>query len=302
MLSSQKSLFIILTVLLFVRISPGQEIPDFDQAGAFHFLEKQCAFGPRNPGSEGYKKCLQYLVEELKRNADQVQEQPFLATLPGSGKAITLTNIIATYGQAEPAIMFCAHWDTRPWADSDPNPANRSRPISGANDGASGVAILLELSRILKKNPPPRKVMLVLFDGEDSGLHNQNDTWCLGSRYFAQHFQALSYPEYAVLIDLVGDRDLHIPKEGYSEKYVGDLVTEIWNTAHKLGLSAFDDRTMYYVIDDHLELLKVGIRAIDIIDFDYPYWHTLNDTPDKCSAESLDVIGTLLLHLIYESN
>ena len=275
-------------------------MPEFDQAGAFQFLEKQCAFGPRDPGSEGHAKCLQYMINELERNGGHVQKQPFLFTLPGTNRTMTLTNIIATFGDEEPPVMLCAHWDTRPWADADPNPVNRSRPILGANDGASGVAVLLELARIFKENPPSRKVMLVFFDGEDSGLHDQNDTWCLGSQYFARNIDQLVWPEYAVLIDMIGDRDLHLYKEGYSRDYVGDLVAKIWNRAHGLGLYAFEDQTMGYIIDDHLQLLKVGIPAVDLIDFDYPYWHTLDDTPDKCSAASLGTIGTLLLHLIYE--
>ena len=278
----------------------GEGIPLFNEAQAFKYLEQQCAFGPRDPGSTGHQKCLEFLFQELQNTMQEVRKQPFLFTIPGTQKTVMLSNVISSIGTGMPSLLLCAHWDTRPWADEDPDLRNRTKPILGANDGASGVAVLLEVARVLKRHPPSKKVGIVFFDGEDSGLHGQTETWCQGSRYFAQHLEPAEFPSKAILLDLIGDRDLKLPIEGFSNRYAPQLVSEVWRKAKNLGLLAFEDTITHHVIDDHLELLKVGIPAIDIIDYDYRYWHTLEDTPDKCSPESLGQIGTLLVHLIYE--
>lgn len=286
-------------ILLGISCSRSQ-VPVFDAARAFSALEKQCSFGPRNPGSEGHRRCLEYLENELRLYADAVVRQPFRWTSPHDGKTHTLTNIVASFGMSGERILLCAHWDTRPFADFDPDPANRKKPILGANDGASGVAILLEIARVLRMKRPRIGVDIVLFDGEDSGLEGQSDSWCEGSRYFARNKQWSYEPGSAVLVDMVGDRDLRLPVERGSQRYSPDLVNRVWEKANELGLYAFEKTPGPEVVDDHLRLLEVGIPAIVIIDFDYPYWHTLGDTPDKCSAESLGIVGTLLLHVIYE--
>ena len=286
--------------ILWGAFSPQGQVPEFDEERAFDYLEKQCDFGPRNPGSEGHRNCLRFLVEELKKSADTVEEQPFLHTDFRDRQTHTLTNVIASFGEQDERILLCAHWDTRAWADFDPDPKNRDRPILGANDGASGVAVLLEIARILKQHPPPMGVDIVLFDGEDAGLEGQSETWCQGSRYFAQRKRYDDHPRYAILVDMIGDRDLRLPVERNSQKYAPELVNRVWTRAEELGLSAFDRSLGVEMTDDHLELLRVGIPAIDIIDFEYSYWHTLQDTPDKCSPASLGVVGTLLLCLFYE--
>ncbi len=288
----------LLVVLIFADTHAG--VPEFDSKSAFAYLEKQCAFGPRHPGSEGHQRSLNYIVGEFKKSTDTVILQPFLFSDPKSHQTNTLTNVIASFGSSQKRILLCAHWDTRPWADSDPNPKNWNKPIIGANDGASGVAVLLEIARVLKNNPPPVGVDIVLFDGEDSGLQGQNQTWCQGSRFFAGSRKLACLPLYAILLDFVGDKDLHFPVEVNSYRFAPDIVDKVWGKALELGLSAFDLSPGYEMVDDHLELLKAGIPAIDIIDFDYPYYHTLQDTEDKCSPESLGSVGTLLLHLIYE--
>ena len=292
--------WVVLIAAAFFPCFLGSQVPDFDEGRAFGYLEKQCQFGPRNPGSEGHRKCRQFLVEELREKADTVVQQPFLHTIPGYQQTHTLTNIIASFGSQNDRILLCAHWDTRPWADLDPETKNRDKPIIGANDGASGVAVLLEIAQILNQHPPPVGVDIVLFDGEDSGINDRPDTWCQGSRYFAQTKKPDYRPRYGILLDFVGDRDLHLPVEGHSQKYAPKLVDRVWTKAEELNLPAFDRTIGIEVIDDHLELLNVGIPTIDIIDFDYPYYHTLEDTEDKCSPESLGIVGTLLLHLIYE--
>ena len=276
------------------------QTPRFDAQRAFADLEKQCDFGPRHPGSPGHKACLDYLDAQLRPLADSVVRQSFGFTDPRTGKGHRLTNVVASFGSQGERILLCAHWDTRPVADFDPKPANRKTPILGANDGASGVAILLEMARLFKDQPPPVGVDIVLFDGEDSGLEGVTDSWCQGARYFAQNKSAGYLPRWAVLVDMVGDKNLDLPIEANSQRYAPELVDRLWGLAESLGLPAFNRRQGQDIVDDHLELLKVGIPAVDIIDFDYPYWHTVDDTPDKCSAESLEQVGRLLASFIYE--
>jgi glutaminyl-peptide cyclotransferase len=285
---------------LFCATFSQARVPVFDEERAFHFLEKQCRFGPRDPGSKGHADCLQFLVRELEKVASSVVKQPFSFTLPSTHKQLLLHNVIGRFGDHPIRILLCAHWDTRPWADNDPDPRHRDKPILGANDGASGVAVLLEIGHILKKYPPPVGVDIVFFDGEDSGRQGYPESWCQGSRFFAQSRKGEYFPLYAVLLDFVGDKDLHFPVEIHSKRYAPEIVKKVWGKAIELGLPAFDLSPGYEIIDDHLELLKIGIPAIDIIDFDYPYYHTLQDTEDKCSPKSLGIVGTLLLHLIYE--
>lgn len=289
--------------ILFLHVYSARMLkaPAFDKNLSYQYLEHQCNLGPRSPGSEGHDACLQFLLEKLEPSANTVMTQPFPFVNPKTKQAMALTNVIAHFGpQDTHDILFCAHWDTRPWADQDSNPANHSKPILGANDGASGVAVLLVIAKILGENPPEKGIDIVFFDGEDSGLNGQDETWCQGSRYFARNLPKDNYPQYAILLDFVGDKDLRFPVEGFSKRYASDIVDLIWNKAAELGYEVFDPTLSSAIVDDHLELLKVGIPAVDIIDFDYPYYHTLQDTPDKCSPESLDIVGNVLLHLIYE--
>jgi len=296
----RKTFWIHLTWLfLFVSCSQSQ-VPVFNETLAFEYLKAQCSYGPRNPGSQGHRQCLNFLVQELRKSADAVVEQPFMHTDIRTRKTHTLTNVISSFGTQGERILLCAHWDTRPWADRDPDPKNHDKPLLGANDGASGVAVLLEVARLLRLHPPPRGVDIVFFDGEDSGEYGNDESWCLGSRYFARNKRFDYHPKYGILIDMVGETNLHLPVEVNSQTHAPDLVDRVWKKAEKLNLPAFDRSRGPEIIDDHLELLYVGIPTIDIIDFDYPHWHTLQDTEDKCSPESLGIVGTLLLHMIYE--
>jgi Zn-dependent M28 family amino/carboxypeptidase len=208
-----------------------------------------------------------------------------------------MANIIATYGPAAGTrVLLCAHWDTRPIADRDPVPANRSQPIPGANDGASGVAVLMELSRILRASPPKVGVTIVLFDGEDWG--RSLDDMFFGSRYFADHPVGGPF-RYAILLDMVGDASLQLPRERNSHEQARTVVDKVWQAAADLGHSEFRSTVGQAIYDDHLPLLAKGIPAIDIIDFDYPYWHTLQDTTDKCSPRSLKIVGDVVRRVIY---
>jgi glutaminyl-peptide cyclotransferase len=293
--------FILFLSLISVFCS-AQEPPQFDGKSAFSFLKKQCEFGPRNPGSRGHQQCKTWFVNTLKQYADEVTTQDFLFTFGTPAKSVTATNIIAKFlPKASSRVLLCAHWDTRPWADSDPDPKNHKTPIIGANDGASGVAVLLEIARLLKQQKPLVGVDIVLFDGEDSGQEGQSRSYAKGSAAFAQRFGFLYRYKWGILLDMIGDKDLTIFKENYSNQYAPFVVNMVWNKAAELGITEFRPMTGYAVFDDHVPLLEVGIPCIDLIDFNYPAWHTLKDTPEQCSAASLEKVGTVVTHVLYET-
>ncbi|MDP8228572.1 MAG: M28 family peptidase [Candidatus Electryoneaceae bacterium] len=288
--------------VVFMLLCPlllSAQTPPFDADRAFSYLEHQCAYGPRNPASPGYYACLEWLTENLRELADEIHLQTFNGVDPISGETYHLTNVIARFeGNGSDPLMLCAHWDTRPWADLDPNPDNRNMPILGANDGASGVAVLLEMVQILAEFPPDRTVLITLFDGEDFGRSRHPEEFALGSRYWSQNILP-EKPTEAILLDMIGDADLVVPIEPFSERGAPGLRQMLWDMAEQLDLSAFVDYYGPAIQDDHVPLLNVGIRAVDLIDFDYPPWHTLEDTPNKCSPESLEQIGMLLVQFIY---
>jgi len=297
---------IILTIFtISVLSSCNNAVPNFDKGNAFRYLVEQCEFGPRNPGSNGYKQCLDYLQNTLSGFADTVLLQSFVLDDLVNEESYDLTNIIARFKVDEPEqILIGAHWDTRPWADEDPEPEKRNDPIVGANDGASGVAVVLELARILNVSPPPIGVTLVLFDGEDMGRSGIPKSYAQGSLAFAKDLP-IEKPDEAIILDMIGDAELHIPIERNSYRQNRQLVKKLWSLAKVLSLDAFESRIVYTLYDDHVPLWdEARIPAIDIIDFNYPnsyanYWHTTQDLPENCSAESLGQVGTLLVHYIY---
>ena len=297
---------IILTISTIIVLSScNNAVPKFDKGNAFRYLVEQCEFGPRNPGSNGYKQCLDYLQKTLVGFADTVLLQPFVLDDLVDEKSYDLTNIIARFKVNEPEqLLIGAHWDTRPWADEDPVPEKRNDPIIGANDGASGVAVILELARILNASPPPIGITLVLFDGEDMGRPGTPKSYAQGSLAFAKDLP-IEKPDEAIILDMIGDAELHIPIERYSYQQNRQLVKKLWSLAKVLSLDAFESRIEYSIYDDHVPLwTEAKIPAVDIIDFNYPnsytnYWHTTQDLPEHCSAESLGQVGTLLVHYIY---
>ncbi len=268
----------------------------FDAQRAFEILKKQCEFGPRPPGSPAHRETQNYLFTELEKYANSVVLQPL--QYKADGVTLQLNNILAEFGApGGETLLLAAHWDTRPFADLDPKPENQNTPILGANDGASGVAVLLEIARVLKLRPPPRRVIIVLFDGEDYG--RSIDDMFIGSRFFAQNLGKWR-PDYGILLDMVGDKDLSIPIERYSWDANREFTQLIWNRAATLGLAPFQQRLGAAILDDHVPLIKVGIPMVNIIDFTYPYWHTVEDTVDKCSPKSLEVVATLVMSIIYD--
>ncbi len=291
--------------LILIFLGCQSNVPNFDEDNAFSYLVAQCDFGPRNPGSDGYYACLDYFIAELDQSANEIILQDFSYQEQRYNKRYNLENIIARYNpDSEFQTVISAHWDTRPWADQEDLRQHRDQPIIGANDGASGVAILLELARIMGENPPPIGVNLVFFDGEDLGVPGENATYCQGSRFFAKNLP-IPRPDEAINLDMVGDKQLVLPIERYSLEYHPKLVRHLWDRAKDMGLDAFIGRVDYAIYDDHIPLNEIaGIPSIDIIDFKYPnsyanFWHTLNDIPENCSEESLGQVGDLMVDYIY---
>ena len=286
----------------------GQQVPYFDGSRAFELLEKQVALGPRFPGSPGHAALVSLLTDYLEPRAHELKIQTTSLSHPYEDGPLPITNILARFNpQARKHVLLLAHYDTRAIADQDPDPGNRSKPILGANDGASGVAVLLMLADIFARDVPPIGVDLLFVDAEDVGRSGDLENFSLGTKAFLPEMNNLlggTRPRYAVLVDMVGDAELTLPIEYNSWRDARKLVNRIWNLARELGYSQFRFEMGAQIYDDHVPLLEAGIPAVDIIDFDYPnteknYWHTLEDTPDKCSAESLEAVGTVLTTLIY---
>jgi len=275
-------------------------VPAFDEARAFEDLKSQVAFGPRNPGSEGHERCRAFLVERLTAAGGRVSEQAFDDTV--YGRPYRLTNVRARFGPDRgPWIVLGAHWDTRPTADMDPDPAKRAQPVLGANDGASGVAVLLEIARAMGQTPPPVGVEIVLFDGEDLGEGGDVEGFCRGSRHYVRHLTH-PRPQLALIADLVGDKDLELHYEQNSFNAAPNIVERIWTGATKVKAPAFVKGVRHNVYDDHAPFLESGIPGINVIDFDYPAWHTTGDDLTQVSAGSLGQVGRTFLWYLYASD
>ena len=277
--------------------------PRFNGASAYELVKRQVAFGPRVPGREGHRAMAAWVEEYLAERADTLIVQRFThATLEGD--TLPLFNFLARfYVPGTRPILLLAHWDTRPFSDKARDAADRQVPVPGANDGASGTAILLELADMLHESRPPRSIDILLVDGEDYGDFSVGRDVFLGSRRFAANLPEGYDAEYGVLLDMVGDRDLDIYVEGNSNRLAPEVVDRVWNVARGLGLGdVFYRQTRHTITDDHIPLNEAGIPTIDVIDFDYPYWHTPEDTPDKVSAASLGVVGAVMTRLVYRGS
>ncbi|MDH7602267.1 MAG: M28 family peptidase [Armatimonadota bacterium] len=312
MTSSQIRLILCLNLLVLVVLAgctPAQQIAAFDGERAYQLLKFQVDLGPRYPGSSGHKAAHEMIFGYLKKYASTVETQEFRVQATNDSEPLVLKNIIALFDSKAKGnkdyVLLAAHWDTRPTADCEVTAEDQKKPILGANDGASGTAVLLEMARVLHHRKPPIGVVMVFFDGEDYGPTSER--MFLGSRYFAENLErSISSVgksvniRYGVLLDMVGDRNLMIYREGHSVDAAPEVVDKVWTAADELGYGKYFGREVKYTIeDDHVPLIKAGIKCIDVIDFDYAAWHTLDDTPDKCSPKSLQIVGRVVERVIY---
>ena len=289
-------------LILFLAVVQSQQAPLFDGEIAFKYLEKQCAFGERYPGSENHIKMKDYFIKFLSDKSDELIIYDHEINHPyNKEQKITLYNILARYNlDSDNRILLLAHWDTREIADLDDDEKNRLKPIIGANDGASGIAILMHLSEIFSNYPLNNiGVDLLFVDGEDMGRHGDIKNFSIGTKLFSKEMEQ-PYPKLAICLDMVADKDPRFKIEYFSYIQAEKQVLDLWNLANSLGYSEFVYELSQPIYDDHRALfVETGIPSLDIIDFEYPYWHTLEDTVDKCSAYTLGIVGTLVCEYLY---
>ncbi|WP_446781442.1 M20 family metallopeptidase [Macellibacteroides fermentans] len=291
-----------------------QNVPAFDADSAWVFVENQVKFGPRVPNSEAHVACGNYLTSELKRFGAQVYEQE--ATLTAyNGTQLKAKNIIGSYNpENSKRVLLFAHWDSRPYADHDKDPANHKKPIDGADDGASGVGVLLEMARQFSIKSPAIGIDIIFFDAEDYGTPEfvkeyKENTWCLGAQFWAKNPHVKGYKaDFGILLDMVGAKNASFFKEGTSMRYAPQIVEEVWSTARDLGYGKFFINAEGGAITDDHQYVILGrnIPCIDIIYTDPesdngfgPHWHTQNDTMDNIDRETLKAVGQTVLQVVY---
>ncbi len=322
----KKILFLLFAILPFVACNNATQktknivetivnVPDFAADSAYKYIQKQVDFGPRVPNTKAHDDCANYLSSELKRFGAQVVEQK-ADLLAFDGTVLKSTNIIGSFNpETEVRVLLFSHWDSRPWADHDPDPKNHKKPVMAANDGASGVGVLLEIARQINKNNPTVGVDILFVDSEDYGApenfrsENTEDSWCLGTQYWAKHPHIPGYTaRYGILLDMVGAPQAKFYREQSSDYYAGGVVDKVWSQAQSLGFgSYFINQKGGAITDDHIYVNQIlGIPSIDIIHYDPnsdsgfgTYWHTINDTMDNVDKNTLKAVGTTLLHVIY---
>jgi glutaminyl-peptide cyclotransferase len=281
-------------LLLFASCRGEVKAGKFNGQAALGYAKAQLDFGPRIPGTTGAQRAGDWIIAQMKQRADTVIVQSWTHTTL-DGKQLPMRNIIARYNlKATDRILYVTHWDTRPVSDGSENLGERQLPVPGANDGASGVGLFVALGDALKKTPPAEGVDLLFVDGEDYGEFDEKLADVLiGSTYFAAHPVDSAYkPIFGVLWDMIGDSDLAIKKEAISIQQAPEVVDRVWQTAKDLGHEdVFLPVEQGAITDDHVPLLKAGMRVIDVIDLDYPYHHRPTDTLDKISAKSLSIVG-----------
>ncbi|MBP5392768.1 MAG: M28 family peptidase [Bacteroidaceae bacterium] len=292
--------------------------PQFNAGNAFLYIKEQCEFGPRVTGSEASRLCGDYLVERFKELGADVEEQ-FADVTIWDGTKLPARNIIAHINPGNSdRILLCSHWDSRPWADNDPDEANHRTPVPAANDGASGVAVMLEICRLLQEKPVQVGIDMICFDAEDLGTPlweedriGSSDTWCLGSKFWAERARMDNYKaRYGVLLDMVGGFGATFLREGISRQLAEPIVNRVWQLAGQLGYRQFFPlKDGGYVTDDHINVNDAGIPCIDIIPHYNdgpssfgPTWHTLKDTPDNIDTNVLEAVGQTLTQLIYNEH
>lgn len=290
-----------------VEVAESQAIPHFDADSAYEYVSRQVAFGPRVPNTPAHRAAGDWLTAMLRsRGANVIEQKMQLRAFDGT--MLDARNIFAQFNpEASDRLLLLAHWDCRPWADNDPDPRNHRKPVDGANDGASGVGVLLEIARLLSASPLPHKGVDILFvDAEDWGMEGDDDSWALGTKYFVQNPPVEYYrPSGAILLDMVGADGATFYREYFSEKGAPQLNADVWSAASSAGFSnLFLSEIGTAVTDDHGPLLNAGIPAIDIIDyrkdsgFD-PHWHTVSDNMRNISKQTLNAVGGTLVNYIW---
>jgi Zn-dependent M28 family amino/carboxypeptidase len=301
-----------------VPAGPKVSVPDFNADSAIESCRIQLAFGPRVPNTPAHDKCATYLIGKMKSYTEHVTVQKG-QVYAYNKTALKFQNIIASFKpETNNRILLCAHWDSRPYADHDPDPKNWRKPVAGANDGASGVGVLIEVARQLSMASPPIGVDIILFDVEDYGppqdqtFDNSEQFWGQGAQYWAENPHKKDYvAKYGILLDMVGAANATFLMEGFSMQYAADIVKSVWTTGNRIGYSSsflFENGGL--ITDDHVPINKIrNIPTIDVIHLDknsqtgfYPYWHTTEDTFDKLDKNTLKVVGQTLLTVIFEEN
>lgn len=281
-------------------------VPDFNADSAYAYIKAQVDFGPRVPGTPSHAKCADYLVAKLKSyGLETIVQRGTVQTF--DKKQFTLKNIIASFKpEAQSRILICSHWDTRPFADSDTK--DKDKPIDGANDGASGVGVALEIARQVKNIQPNIGIDIIFFDIEDYGTSGDNESWCLGSQFWAKNLHKTNYyANFGVLLDMVGGPNAIFPKESKSVEYASAAVDKVWKAASNIGYgNYFLSQTKEFVgVDDHIYVNQAGIPCIDIIEYNQAtggfgdYHHTHKDNMSLIDKNTLKAVGQTLLEVIY---
>jgi len=288
------------------------DIPDFVADSAYRYVEEQLAFGPRVPGTKEHKQCAQYLTSKMQQWADTVYVQDFNTTL-WDNSTVKGYNIIASFDtDNQNRVLLAAHWDSRAYADHDPNPDNHRKPILGANDGASGVAVLMEMARNMKLKRPDVGVDIIFFDVEDQGIPEfesdyRDNTWCLGSQYWSKTPHTMFYrAKYGILLDMVGNANPRYTKEEVSRAFAPGLVEKVWNVANQLGYAtSFVNQNTPAILDDHLYVNQIiQIPMIDIVQNQegvsfFEHWHTVNDNLDVIDKDALKQVAHVVYTILY---
>lgn len=294
--------------------SQTKAVPKFDADSAYAYVKRQLDFGPRVPESEAHAQCVEYFIDFFNDKADTVYVQNFRTRLY-NGRGIDGKNIIASFNpNAKKRILLAAHYDSRPFADHDPDEKKWNTPIDGANDGASGVGVLMEIARQLKNNPINTGVDIILFDLEDYGAPAYanvmtNDDWALGSQYWSKNPHIYGYRAYfGILLDMVGAPNPKFPKEYYSQQFAPSLSNDVWRMARELGYSDYFTNELGHPInDDHIYVNVIAkIPMIDIIHLEnneessfYPYWHTVKDNIEQIDPKTLGMVGDVVMNVVY---
>lgn len=292
----------------------------FSKDSAYVFCEQQCAFGPRTMNSEAHDRCEDWIAGKFEQYGMTVQRQKAKLFLYDNTE-VKATNIIASYKpEANDRILLCAHWDTRPWADNDPDSANWRKPVLGANDGASGVAVMIEIARVISKaDSIGIGIDFICFDAEDSGIPQWSNvvetenSWALGSEHWANNMHKEGYnARFGILLDMVGGMGARFYKEGFSEQYASPINDLVWRTAHRIGFSSFFPMTDgWYITDDHVAVNQTArIPTIDIIPYFPdcpastfgPTWHTVNDNMQNIDKNTLNAVGQTVLQVIFDES